>query len=927
MNATPEAQLHDLERVVTSLLSDRVHTEDELRGRVTQLRGVIAPAAGDDDIEKLIRLLRNRLMIELDLGDAITSQDFTSWLPERKSSVEWSRWKRYKQWMLDQGRAPKVMDTMDQLTDHVLDLVGDPLKEGQWARRGLVIGDVQSGKTATYLGLFNKAADAGFRLIIVLAGNTESLRQQTQARVDEGFIGRDSGTLKSKSGVAATASKTIGVGTRNREIHTAQGMTTVLTDFRKSSQEASNISVASNSPAPYVFVVKKNKSVLNALQDWLQQQATTGDRIDIPVLVLDDESDYASVNTNDENSPTAINHAIRSILGTFTRSSYLAFTATPFANIFIDHENTSDLFPRDFVYSLEAPSNYVGAEQVFGSSSGPANLTHTMDVSDASVFFPPKHKSDLLVAGLPESLRRAIQVFLLVNAVRDLRGDNGGRSMLINVSRFKSVQRQVFDLVDGLSIEFRQAIEMHSAAYAKGRHNTLLSELEETFDDVYSDSGVTWPQVLEQLPASTDDIRVELHNSDRDKRLSEDEVAWDRPPRLIAVGGDVLSRGLTLEGLTVSYFYRSVGAFDTLMQMARWFGYRDGYEDLCRIWIDDEVAADYRFVDEAVKELRQDLAVMKQQKRTPEDFGLAIQKHPGSLMVTARNKMKAAGELPKSVSLSGRRIESTKLPMDPATLESNRQAFFRMLDAVGKPEPESRRRHRRWTSVPKDVIADFLDAFRADQSDPLWMESQSAPRPGATHPPSHLGEFARQSKSPAYQTWDVVVMGGAVTPDSEVRHGELTFTKVKRAVKFTNSGRLLVSGTSSRLAGPSDLTHLLTAEEMKTAEAEYLQHQAQPPKSIPEKAYYPALSRPALLIYPLHAEAEPPDHFAGAAERAQAEALQEELRTTITVAVKIAIPGTPVDTTNKSGDVQYVINTVALRNWMTELGVDDDLDD
>lgn len=922
MSTQADLELTKLEKIVISLLSDDLHTEAELRECIDDYRPIAAPSADDRDVDKLVKELSNRLLIELDLGEAITSKDFTSWLPDRKHTISWSRWKIYKQWMLNQGRPPKVMDTMDQLTDTVLDLVGDPLKEGQWARRGLVIGDVQSGKTATYLGLFNKAADAGYRLIIVLAGNTESLRQQTQARVDEGFIGRESGTVKMMNGVSAVPTKKIGVGRLDVTIPGAQGMTTVLQDFRKSSQQASNISVDQHASTPYVFVVKKNKSVLKALQDWLQQQATAQGKIDIPVLVLDDESDYASVNTNDEHNPTAINHGIRSILDTFTRSSYLAFTATPFANIFINHEHTEDLFPRDFVYSLEAPSNYVGAERVFGPATGPANTKHTMDLSDASTFFPPKHKSDLLVSDMPDSLRRAIRVFMLANAIRDLRGDKLGRSMLINVSRFKSVQRQVFEMVDAFSIELRQAIEMHSVAFAKGTPNDVLSELEETFEEVYPDAGVTWSQVLGQLHRATADIRVELHNSDRDKRLAEDEVAWDRPPRLIAIGGDVLSRGLTLDGLTVSYFFRKVGAFDTLMQMARWFGYRDGYEDLCRIWIDDEVASDYRFVDEAVKELRGDLAIMKQQKRTPEDFGLAIQKHPGSLLVTARNKMKATAQLQKSVSLSGRRIESTKLPTSSETLANNRVAFHQLLDALGEPEKDSSRRHRRWKGVPKDAVADFLDAFHAHSGDPLWAHAS-----GLGPSPSHLGIFTRQSKSPAYQTWDVLLMSGKQGADSTAHHGGLTFTKVTRAVKVTNTGRLLVSGSSSRLAGPTDLTHLLTPEERKAAEDEYLSRQVDPPQQTPETAYYPALARPALLLYPLSANATLSDHFDTAEERSRAEALKAELASSVTVAVKIAFPGNPVDTTNRSGEVDYVINSVAQQNWLTELGVDDDVDD
>ena len=147
--------------------------------------------------------------------------------------------------------------------------------DGSWARRGLVLGDVQSGKTGTYLGLFNKAADVGYRLVILLAGNTEALRQQTQARVDEAFIGRDSSRQVRPEGHRLTPSKLIGVGTIRKDLAQSIGMTTALRDFRRSSYEATNITIQTNAAHPYVFVVKKNKSILDALIAWLKEQAAS----------------------------------------------------------------------------------------------------------------------------------------------------------------------------------------------------------------------------------------------------------------------------------------------------------------------------------------------------------------------------------------------------------------------------------------------------------------------------------------------------------------------------------------------------------------------------------------------------------------------------------------------------------------------------
>ena len=223
-------------------------------------------------------------------------------------------------------------------------------------------------------------------------------------------------------------------------------MTTAARDFTKSSHEATSITVDSGASAPYVFVMKKNKSVLLALSRWLDEQPKVFGQLDVPLLLLDDESDYASVNTKEETSPTAINDAIRGILAQFSRSSYIAFTATPFANIFIDYENTDDLFPRDFIYSLESPSNYVGAEKTLGLT-GDKNTTNVIELDDVEDHIPLKHKADYQIDTLPESLIEAIRAFFIANAIRDLRGQIQPRSMLVNVSRFKRVQRQVFDLV------------------------------------------------------------------------------------------------------------------------------------------------------------------------------------------------------------------------------------------------------------------------------------------------------------------------------------------------------------------------------------------------------------------------------------------------------------------------------------------------
>ena len=798
------------------------------------------------------------------------------------------------------------MERLDELTDAILELAGSPATDGTWARRGLVIGDVQSGKTGTYLGLFNKAVDAGYRLIIVLAGSTESLRQQTQARVDEGLIGRDSRGVPKDKGVIAHK-RYVGVGRLDQTIADGIGMTTIHQDFRKTSLLASNHSVRADTPAPYVFVVKKNKTVLTHLQAWLDTQVGLDGKLSLPLLLLDDESDYASVNTNADTNPTAVNEAIRGVLAKFSRSSYVAFTATPFANIFIDHDQSADLFPRDYVYSLDTPTNYVGAQRTFGTADEPRDAG-VMDLSDAESFFPRRHKADLHVTGLPASMRKAIRAFLLTCAIRDVRGHGGGRSMLVNVTRFKSVQRQCYDLVDAYAVELKQAIEFHADAYANGSPNAALASLEETFEELFADAA-PWPEILNRLHPAVSDVRVELINSDRDKKLTDDEVAWDRPPRMIAVGGDVLSRGLTLDGLSISYFYRQAGAFDTLLQMARWFGYRDGYEDLTRIWIDPLVVNHFRFVAAAVEELRGDLESMKAARLTPADFGLAVKKHPDSLLVTARNKMRNATTFSKSVSLGGRRLETTRVISDTTVIDRNFNAFASLIadiESSGATTKSDRRGWGAWTKVPKVVVSDFLRAYTAYEEDTIFAGT-------------NLAAFVGAAASPSLQTWDVVIANGAST-EGEHQLATVKYRPPTRSI-LLGDGHVLVSGKSSRLAGPTDVAGLLPLEVATEVKAAYVAAHVGT-KNIPETAYYRRLPAPTLIVYPLKVDISDKEQR----PRQERDFFTSSFESRQLVAIKIAIPGEPTNVRDRDKDAEYMINTVAQQQWLAELGGDVDED-
>jgi hypothetical protein len=546
----------------------------------------------------------------------------------------------------------------------------------------------------------------------------------------------------------------------------------------------------------------------------------------------------------------------------------------------------------------------VGSVKTFGTAEE-VKTDGLTDLTDVEEFIPLGHKSSLQITRLPKSLTDAADTFLLSNAIRDLRDDaDQPRAMLVNVSRYKAVQRQVFDLLSQTVAETKTAIELHYAE--PGTQHSVIQRLRRRFEGEYATTGVTWPNVLQQLPRAISDVRVRLFNSDTDKRLEEEDAQWERPARMIAVGGDVLSRGLTLEGLCVSYFYRRVTASDTLMQMARWFGYRDGYQDLCRIWINAESADNYRFAADSIEELRTDMRLMLRQKLTPEDFGLAVRKHPGALLITARNKMKNAQQVSRTIGLAGRRLETTTLFRDHA---QNREALNRLIETIDTDDayaPTSGGWHR-WLSIDKGIVAEFLKGYAewAPRSDPFFS--------GST-----LSNWVRTAKASKFAHWDIAVANGR--PDAvPISIGGRSLRLPQRGLR-PDGDLLRVSGKSRRLAGPTDLAGLLDPDTRKKVEAEYKALEGKGPS---EGIYYPHLERPVLIIYPL-----------GSAETNEGIDGEEQYdivfgKDNYLVALKVAIPGDPTKVWDAAGDVTYVINTVAQQYWLFEFsGADDeDLDD
>lgn len=819
--------------VLVSLPADRAPDEAAVRELATRLRAAFP--VSEDEYQEIIRRLHSKLAIQMDTGIALTSDTYVPWLFAKKASIDPFYWQRFKSFLHRLEWPPRVVSTLDRVTDEVLDLLQDPTKDAPWRRRGLVIGDVQSGKTATYTALCCKAADAGYRLVILLTGTLESLRRQTQERLDEGFVGLDS------SGLLTQIRKNRAVGVGLIDSRRAAGVfTSREKDFSRNLLNALGFRLDAFN-VPVLVVVKKNKRILENLEKWLSDfNANQHGTIDAPLLLIDDEADSASVNTNPTGSdPTEINKRVRALLKLFTRSSYVGFTATPFANIFIDPETDhemlgDDLFPRDFIYTLDTPTNYVGPTALFGEQPR-FDILRTVD--DAYDIFPLRHKSDLRIESLPDSLVVALFSFLVANTIRDLRGEGPThRSMLVNVSRFTSVQDQVATLIHEKLAAIQQDIRNYSQLVPdEALQNSSIAFAHEVWEREHANAGYEWPEVQRSLLNSVLPLSVKAVNQRTGAASLDYARQKETGLRVVAVGGNSLSRGLTLEGLSTSYFFRNSQMYDTLLQMGRWFGYRDGYADLCRLWITDEAAQWYAHITAATEELRDEVKRMRQQHATPMDFGLKVRAHPDSLLVTAQNKMRQARTIERVISLSGQLLETARLRSNPNSLISNRTALNRFIDQLQQAGLQSEKSpwgNPIWRSVPKELVAEFLRDFDVH---PLNVAFQTG----------DLARYLENTSEPKLSTWDVVMPGGS---GSEITIGPITLRTAKRNIVVRN-GMLLVSGTKARVGSRGTEKEGLDIADVRRIESEF--QRLNPGKSISDKIYRAARSRPLLLSYVL----------------------------------------------------------------------------
>ncbi|SCZ64740.1 Z1 domain-containing protein [Thiohalomonas denitrificans] len=573
-------------------------------------------------------VLREKIPVYVE-GAIVISKEFKPWYEEVRHQRSTMYWDHYEKYLAQEKKWPAPsINTIDQSTNAIVERLANPTCPDIKRTKGLVVGYVQSGKTANFTGVIAKAIDAGYRLVIVMTGTIEILRAQTQRRIDMELMGvenvlagqdpkdpevakgldyqqdeewladrfvRHSQQALDQPGVARIRRVTTHKGDYKSLPHGMSQLRYERHDKTKPLNAEENLFHTD----AYVVIVKKNSAPLKKLIKDLKPMRDTLN--ELPALIIDDESDVASVNTKDPKKSkdrTIINKLITEILELVPRAQYVGYTATPFANVLIDPDETDkiDLFPSDFVLSLPRPPQYMGVQEFHDIDPEWENTPKTMATSNELAFIRA-------VSGGPDvdpvlhrdELRAALDAWVLSGAIKKFREAKTGRT-------FRHHTMLVHE-------DVRNAMHLDSASVVRGLWNTGkftsgegLSRLRKLFDDDYAAVMVVRADA-EPVPASFDELKpyvpeavAEMTSSgadpvlvvNSDKNIQDQQQALDfdksRVWRVL-VGGTKLSRGFTVEGLTISYFRRKAGQADTLMQAGRWFGFREGYRDLVRLYI------------------------------------------------------------------------------------------------------------------------------------------------------------------------------------------------------------------------------------------------------------------------------------------------------------------------------------------------------
>ena len=792
------------------------------------------------DLEEIVESYEINIGVKAFEPDSLISPSVSSkWFEEKKkqSNRKHLYWNRYVDYLRDDKDFDEsTIEVLEKSTEEILSFCANPTPQLNEIkkRKGLVVGDVQSGKTANYLALINMACDYDYKLIIVLAGLTDSLRVQTQERLDEGFIGAISNTIGSSN------IKFIGVGLGNKERY-AVTLTNLDKDFKKDSMSALN-NTSADYNKPVVLVVKKNKSTLENVREWLKPGA---DGVTDHILIIDDEADNASVNTKkEEENPSTINALIRDLYNNFPKASYVGYTATPFANIFInpdDEDVYKDLYPSDFITLLKTPTSYFGAEKVFGvNNDGKTRFIREIDEEETN-FLQVNHKKDDLFMDICDSLKESIQSFFINNVIRTKRGKPySHRSMMINISRFNKMQSnikyKVVEYVNNLKNVIMQTSFMSKEKFLRNKDMLSMYNMYMT-SDYYNllREEVSWEDIQSHLSYEAERMKVIVVNRLKDEEKLDYRSLKDVGARYIVIGGFVLSRGLTLEGLMISYYSRNGSAYDSLLQMCRWFGYRQKYEDLCRVYMSHINVENFCAVIDATNDLKQQFREMKKQQKTPDQFGLMVKTCPdvlNTLLVTSRNKSRTAIDRTITLNFSCQTIDTSKIYWDKTINKQNLEVIrYELEKKLGNLQEINGRFMYR--GVEKDIITSIISKL-------------SIPFENSKFDISAICKFLESTGR--LDLWDVVIATGNESKPT-FDFGGKKINCVQRSFDYRASDNeqfVRIAGNNNRLMDPGILNAGLDAETITNVKNSIGER-----KTPAAKDYLKVRKYPIFVIYPI----------------------------------------------------------------------------
>ena len=546
-------------------------------------------------------------------------------------------------------------------SEEILQSLPNPVKtECYYKIKGLVIGQVQSGKTANIESIVCRAVDYGYRMVIILSGRTNDLRYQTQKRFDVEVI--ENSYL-------------------SKENHWVK-LTTEFKDY----DSGSTYGIDTNPEKPKIAIIKKNVSVLKKILKDINKLGIENH----PTLIIDDECDDASIDTNygkPDTDPTATNQKIRSLINSFNKVVYIGFSATPFANVFIDINQQEDLYPNDFIYLLEAPKDYTGSK--------------ALEENKEKIFINVKeeNQADEFFLG---SLKDSIYSFIISCAIcKNLDIDLKNYSMLIHPSRLKIEHSSYKDEVEKI-VNYIKSYE---------ERPNIFPDIEEKFKEIFvstfsEDTDKPFDFYLQDIMSFIKKIDVQTINSDTSDRSF---LNYDESGKVyILIGGNILSRGLTVDGLLTSFFTRDAKKpnYDTLIQMQRWCGFRKEYLKFTRIYTTPKIKQHLFDLVSIEKDFRQDIREIydKDLEQTPIDIQPMIRYHD-SMNIVSSNKKGASLE---KISANAKSIKFQTLSFHKEHLQNNIQ----VIQEWSKDKNLSQTEDGLECSINKEEIRRFIESYK-----------------------------------------------------------------------------------------------------------------------------------------------------------------------------------------------------------------------